>query len=206
MPNLEEPPVRPQPPARCPGGPRPHAGTLQLSRRAFAAGEALGTPMVLVTRTGGSRGATSVTVRTSGGSARSGRDFQPTKTLVRFEDGDLEPRLVEIPIREDLAAEDPEDFTVSLAHPRCAVLGDRRSAAVTIVDDDQPPPPPPPAFTLGGTVDGLQGSGLVLSDLGAELPVSGNGSFTFPGTATGGQTLRGQRQDPAAQPRPGLHG
>ena len=58
---------------------------------------------------------------------------------------------------------------------------------MTILDDDQPPPPPPPAFTIGGTVDGLQGSGLVLSNLGAEVPVSGNGSFTFPGSASDGQ-------------------
>ena len=76
---------------------------------------------------------------------------------------------------------------MSVAHPRCATLGARRSASVTILDDDQPPPPPPPAFTIGGTVDGLQGSGLVLSNLGAELPVSGNGSFTLPGTASDGQ-------------------
>ena len=122
--------------------------------------------MVLVTRTGGSRGATSVAVSTSGGSARSGADFTPTRTLVRFENGDTSPRLVEIPIREDLTAERPENFTVSLAQPRCAKLGKQRSAAVTILDDDQPPPPPPPAFTIGGTVDGLQGSGLVLSNLG----------------------------------------
>ena len=144
--------------------------------------------MVLVTRTGGSRGAASVTVNTSGGSARSGTDFKPTQTLVRFENGDTSPRLVEIPVREDLAAERPENFTVSLAQPRCAGLGAHRSASVTILDDDQPPPPPSPMFTIGGTVDGLQGSGLVLSNLGAELPVAGNGSFTFPATATNGQS------------------
>ncbi|HSD03595.1 MAG TPA: Calx-beta domain-containing protein, partial [Gaiellales bacterium] len=187
-PRLKEPPARPRPAARCPRGPRPRGGTVQLSGRAFTVGEASGIPMVLVTRTGGSRGATSVTVRTGGGSARSGRDFKPTRTRVRFESGDTSPRLVEIPIREDLIVEPPEDLTVSLAHPRCARLGARRSAAVTILDDDQPPPPPPAAFTIGGTVDGLHGSGLVLSNLGAEVPVSANGSFAFPGTASDGQT------------------
>ena len=59
---------------------------------------------------------------------------------------------------------------------------------MTILDDDQPPPPPPPTFTIGGTVDGLQGSGLVLSNLGAPVSVSVNGSFTFPGTAVTGQS------------------
>jgi uncharacterized delta-60 repeat protein len=95
--------------------------------------------MVLVTRSGGSRGAASVGVATSGDTA----DFTAVRTVVRFEDGDTSPRLVEIPIREDLAIEPPERFTVSLAHPACARLGSRRSAAVTIIDDDQPPAPQP---------------------------------------------------------------
>jgi 6-phosphogluconolactonase (cycloisomerase 2 family) len=44
-----------------------------------------------------------------------------------------------------------------------------------------PPPPPPPAqYTIGGSVTGLTGTGLVLQDNGGDnLPVSQNGSFTF---------------------------
>ena len=160
---------------------------MQLSAPAFSVGEASGTALVLVTRKGGSRGATSVTVNTRGGTARSGVDFKPTRTRVRFENGDTSPRLVDVPIREDLAAESPESFRVSLAHVRCSRLGKQRSGEVTILDDDQPPPPPPPEFTIGGTVDGLQGSGLVLSNLGDGVPVSANGSFTFPRTAVTGQ-------------------
>jgi hypothetical protein len=154
---VKEPPIPPRPAARCPSGPRPNAGTVQLSGHVLATGEGSGTALVLVTRSGGSRGAASAVVSTSGGSARSGRDFTLTRTLVRFENGDTSPRLVEIPIREDLAVERPESFTVSLSHLRCAGLGARRSASVTILDDDQPPPTPPPAFTVGGTVDGLAG-------------------------------------------------
>jgi len=44
------------------------------------------------------------------------------------------------------------------------------------------PPPPPPinGYTVGGTVTGLAGSGLVLnSDFGGDLAVSASGSFTF---------------------------
>ena len=124
------------------------------------------------------------TVRTRAGSARAGSDFTSKTTRLRFGNGDVSPRLVEIPIREDRATEFPERFSVSLDHPRCAKLGKLRTAQVTIIDDDRVPPPPvsPPAsVTLGGTVDGLQGTGLVLENLGAELPVSGNGAFTFPG-------------------------
>jgi uncharacterized delta-60 repeat protein len=187
-PRFKEPPVTPLPAARCAAGPRLHAGTLQLSDGRFAVDEAISTPLVLVTRKGGSRGATSVTLKTSGGTARSGKDFKPTRTLVRFGNGDTSPRLVEIPIREDRTIEPSESFKVSLSHPRCGRLGKQRSASVTIIDDDQPPPPPPPTFTIGGTVDGLQGSGLVLSNVGAAVPVSANGSFTLPGTHTSGES------------------
>ncbi len=39
---------------------------------------------------------------------------------------------------------------------------------------------PPPTYTVGGTISGLTGSGLVLADNGStHLTVSGNGSFTF---------------------------
>ena len=81
---FKEPPDSRDPPR---GAPRdmPARRTVQLNARAFSVGEASGTALVLVTRKGGSRGAASVIVRTSGGSARSGVDFKPTKTLVRFE-------------------------------------------------------------------------------------------------------------------------
>ena len=51
-----------------------------------------------------------------------------------------------------------------------------------------PPPPPPPAtYTVGGTVSGLQGSGLTLENNGGSaLAVSASGTFVFPGLlATG---------------------
>jgi len=41
-------------------------------------------------------------------------------------------------------------------------------------------PPPPTTYTIGGTVSGLAGTGLVLLDNGGNnLTVTGNGSFTF---------------------------
>ena len=70
---------------------------------------------MLVTRTGGSRGAASATLTTSSGTAQSGRDFKRTTTTVRFGNHDTAPRLVEIPLREDVAVEPAETFTVQLA-------------------------------------------------------------------------------------------
>ena len=42
--------------------------------------------------------------------------------------------------------------------------------------------PPPPTYTVGGTVTGLSGSGLVLQDSGGAdaLPITASGAFTFP--------------------------
>jgi 6-phosphogluconolactonase (cycloisomerase 2 family) len=44
---------------------------------------------------------------------------------------------------------------------------------------DQPAPPAPPTYTIGGTVAGLSGSGLILQAGGEALPVSANGIFVF---------------------------
>jgi uncharacterized delta-60 repeat protein len=188
-PGFKEPGLRPAPAARCSAGPRRHAGSLELSDPAFAVTEASRSAFVLVTRTGGSRGSASVTVRTSGGSAGAGSDFTSTATRVTFADRETSPRLVEVPIREDGAVESPEQFTVSLSHPLCAMVGKPRHATVTIFDDDQPPAPAggsAPAFTVGGVVDGLAGSGLALVDQTTPLNIAGNGSFTFPGTFPAG--------------------
>lgn len=52
-----------------------------------------------------------------------------------------------------------------------------------------PPPGPGPAHTVGGTVSGLAGSGLVLQLNGAgDLPVQTNGAFAFNGALAAGST------------------
>jgi len=46
---------------------------------------------------------------------------------------------------------------------------------------------PPPTYTIGGTISGLSGSGLVLQNNGGSaLSVNGNGSFTFASAVPGG--------------------
>ena len=141
-PKIAEPGIRPLAQARCPQGRPRGAGTLQLSSPAFAASEGDGNPLVLVTRTGGSRGAASVTLTTHAGTATAGADYRTTKTTVRFGPGDTAPRLVEVPLLEDAAIEPDETFTVALGHARCGGLGSK-TATVTIADDDAPPPPAP---------------------------------------------------------------
>ena len=48
-------------------------------------------------------------------------------------------------------------------------------------------PPPPSAYSIGGSVSGLSGSGLTLQNNGgSNLPVSANGSFIFPTQVSSG--------------------
>src|SRR6266852_2568241 len=70
-------------------------------------------------------------------------------------------------------------------------------------DSSSPPPPPPPAtYTVGGTVTGLAGSGLVLnSDFGGDLAVSASGSFTFGTRLPDGSAFNvGVKNQPTSSP------
>ena len=179
-PAFAEPPIEAHAPAECPQGADPAAGTLQFSQPSYVAYESdAGGPLALVTRTGGSTGAASATITTSDDSAESGADYTAVSTTVRFDDGDSSPRLVEIPILPDEPAEEPETFDVSLMDANCAPAGDQSTAEVTIVDENAEPDVPE-TFTVGGTVSGLEGSGLVLANLGTRLDVAANGAFEFP--------------------------
>ncbi len=60
--------------------------------------------------------------------------------------------------------------------------------------------PAPAKYQIGGTVSGLQGSGLVLANGAEELPISANGPFAFPTTVESGTgysvTVRTQPTSP----------
>jgi hypothetical protein len=65
----------------------------------------------------------------------------------------------------------------------CTVMLGASVAALTGCDNSEKaaPPPPAPVLTVGGSVSGLPGSGLVLQLNGAnDLAVSANGKFNFP--------------------------
>jgi len=60
-------------------------------------------------------------------------------------------------------------------------------AGLALACTDTPPTGTSPAYTLGGSVSGLAGSGLVLRDNGGDdLFVTANGSFTFATPVSGG--------------------
>jgi uncharacterized delta-60 repeat protein len=197
------PPEDPPPPPVCPSGPDPASGHLQFSADTYTLAEWAATgPAILVTRTGGSAGAVSAAVTTSSGTAVGGVDYSPTTTTVTFADGDTSPRVVPVPILADELAEPDKTVTLTLSDPACVTLGALTSAVLTIADDDRPPivAPPVPQYTIGGTVTGLEGTGLTLRRSGEQI-TPGNGPFVFEATVLDGfpyiVTVAAQPSDPA---------
>ncbi|HET7092837.1 MAG TPA: hypothetical protein VFI22_05140, partial [Thermomicrobiales bacterium] len=163
-------------------------GTLQFSTSTFDASEGeFPGALVEVTRGGSTAGLVSAAVTTGGGSAASGEDYDPVTTVVRFGDGEGGSRMVAIPSHGDANTEADETIGLTLSSVGgCATLG-ASTATLTIRDDDTPPPPPP-QFSIGGTVTGLAGTGLVLHERigGFEARPTTNGSFTIvPASADG---------------------
>lgn len=172
-------------PAPCvPGpGPDPAAGTLQFAAAAFTSSESRSSPVVAVTRAGGSLGAVTATIQTSNGSALAGVDYTARNTSVFFADGDVSTRSIGVPLINDLLDELNETVNLTLSQPGgCAALGAQTTATLTIQDDEVTPQT---LFTVGGTVTGLTanataGRGLILTDHhGLSLTILGDGPFTF---------------------------
>jgi len=180
--------------ADCAPGTDPAAGTLQFSSNTLTVAEGAGDRALLVVRDDGSAGPVSAAVSTADGTATSSADYLPVAGSVTFPDGDDTVRVVRVPIVQDLLPEPNETLTVELFDPSCGTLGVRSSVQITIIDDD-----PIHRFGIGGTVRGLQGSGLQLRDLTDDITAI-NGPFVFPQALDSGSgyavTVRAQPVDP----------
>jgi len=176
--------VEPAPGCNAGGG----ASTIQFDTTSYfwpewPGGEA----PVAVTRTGSGEGAASVVFTMSGGSASPGSDYESVTTVVRFADGETGTRAVFVPITADTVAEPHETVSMALSGPAgCATLGGRTSAELTLLDDDQPLPED---YTVGGTVTGLEGTGLQLREGGtAVVSITRDGPWVFPVDYAAGAT------------------
>lgn len=175
-----------RPPLSCTTGVNPAAGVLQFTATAFVAPERADRAEIIVERTGGTAGPVSVRVATRDGSAKAGEDYEAVSTEVRFADGEGGQVLIEVPLLQDSVEEPDETVELALSDVGgCGKLGTHAAATLTILDDDHPLPPPN-TFTIGGTVSGLAGTGLVVKDLisGGTATVSANGSFTLASPAS----------------------
>jgi|GEM_PF-535456 len=120
-------------------------GVLQFSAGTYSIGEAGGSVVVSVTRTGGSAGVASVAFGTANGTATAGQDYVATNGTLNWADGDTATKTFSVPITNDALDEVLETIGLSLANATGATLGSQGSAIIQILDDDDAPPP-------GGTV------------------------------------------------------
>jgi uncharacterized delta-60 repeat protein len=176
------PPAPPTPSPACTNAAGQDGGALQFTASTYLLPEfGITEAVVFVSRTGGSTGAAGARLRTSDGSATAGTDYTPLDLTVWFADGDDRPRAIPLAAINDARVTGDRTLTLTLAEPlACATLGSQASAEVTLVDDDSVLPPPS-TFSVGGTVTGLAGSGLVLEDRAQAiaLPIAASGTFQF---------------------------
>jgi uncharacterized delta-60 repeat protein len=169
--------VEPQPP--CVVG-TPVTGTLQFDSLEYYEPEQPGAAAwITVSRAGGTDGMMTARFVTSDGDAKAGADYEPVDTYVRFAHGEDGTRVVEVPIVTDTVAEADQTVVLTLSEiPGCGTVGAPSSATLTIQDDDRPPPSVQ-TYTVGGTVTGLVGTGLVLRNLSTDDLTPSNGPFVF---------------------------
>jgi uncharacterized delta-60 repeat protein len=164
----------------CAGAADPAAGIVQFHAPDFATVErqpARG--FVEIERVDGSAGEIGVRLDTADDSAHAGSDYAAAHRVVWFHDGQDGVRTVAVPILLDAVEESAETAHLALTVVSgCASLSGQSTATLTIFDDDQPVVVTP-KFTIGGTVTGLEGSGLTLRSHFNDLHVAANGPFTF---------------------------
>jgi hypothetical protein len=154
----------------------PQRGSLQFTALEYSTTETATTLTIGIVRESGTDGAVSVALSASGGSATTGVDHGAIDTTLSFADGEGGTKTINVVVIDDAIDEPDETITLSLATPAGgATLGARTSATATILDDDAPP-----TFSVGGTVSGLQGAGLMLrNNGGSDLSIQADGTFVF---------------------------
>jgi Leucine-rich repeat (LRR) protein len=110
-------------------------GTLQFASTTYNVNEADGTIDITVTRVGGSDGKISVKCKSSDGSATAGEDYTAVSKTLNWGDGDTDDKTFTVPIINDTAFEDNENFNLTLENATGgATVGE--PATVTITDND----------------------------------------------------------------------
>ena len=117
-------------------------GYLDLSSNAYAAGVSAGTVAVTVTRTVGSQGTLTVQLATTNGTAVSGVDYLGTTNTLQWNDGDVTPRVVVLPLLNPGTLGGSKQFGVALSNPALngvttpGLFGPVTNAVVTINNDN----------------------------------------------------------------------
>jgi plastocyanin len=117
------------------GGDDNGPGKLELASSSYTVSESARTLIVTVQRTGGSEGAASVKIGAVAGTAKKGKDFVPRNAVLRWANGDRNPKTFQVTIKNDKVQEQNETFSIRLTKATRATIG-TSSALVTIEDDD----------------------------------------------------------------------
>src|SRR5262245_8649934 len=86
------------------------AGSFAFTASSASVSESTGVVVVSVVRQGGSRGAVTVKLTSTSGTATAGLDFTPVSGTLTFANGDAGPRHIKIEILEDALRERVETF------------------------------------------------------------------------------------------------
>ena len=111
------------------------AGSFAFTVSSASVTESAQVVVVSVVRQNGSRGAVTVKLSTSSGTATGGLDFMPVSGTLTFANGDAGPRHLKIEILEDALRERVETFTARLSSPTGgATLGTPSIETISILD------------------------------------------------------------------------
>lgn len=108
-----------------------------LSAASLGDGELDGTIEVIVSRTGGSDGAASVTAATADGTATAGEDYTALTVPLSWADGDMSDRTFDVEVSTDQLIEGDETFKVVLSDAVGATV-EVASIDVLLIDDVDP--------------------------------------------------------------------
>ncbi|HEY8517316.1 MAG TPA: Calx-beta domain-containing protein [Candidatus Binatia bacterium] len=158
----------------------PSAGLLSFAAASYEVSEDAGSVTVEITRTGGSDGKVTATITPGASTATVGLDWQRPAPIVVFNRRESGSRSLTVPILDDRAGEPDETVVLELTTEHGCATGAQATTVVTIVDDDWVEPPP--TYTVGGTVSGLEGTGLEIEEAitGASVEIASDGPFTLP--------------------------
>jgi RHS repeat-associated protein len=113
--------------------------TLQFSTPSYLAGEAGGSAIITVTRSGATTGAVTVDYATSDGSASERSDYTTALGKLRFAAGETS-KTFPVLITDDLSVEGNETVNLTLSNPTGgATLGSQSTAVLTLNDNDLVP-------------------------------------------------------------------
>eukprot|EP00045_Choanoeca_perplexa_P014844 m.177223 g.177223 ORF g.177223 m.177223 type:complete len:838 (+) comp16814_c0_seq1:100-2613(+) len=113
-----------------------HPGEIGFHTEKVAVKEDVGVLSLKVMRMNGTQGMASVEYNTEDGSAIARKDYEETKGVLEFAEGEA-VKFIEIPIIDDDICEPDEYFTVKLRNAETASMGKIISCKVVILNDDE---------------------------------------------------------------------